>query len=358
MHTKSYGLDLLRIISSLLVFIPHIVISLSKDPALVKNSFIISILGVEIFFCLSGFLICKYGVSIIKSSKYMFLNSYVFVIRRVGRTWPAYFFALVSYIIFYRYYESEILYYILFLQNLNYPIVSETFFSVSWSICVEEIFYIIFPLLLCLTVLINRRYLKDYISSSLLIMITCFLIIIFVFFLRDNYNYAEWGSELRRVAVFRIDSIAFGGIGYFVFKYLKKITIVNITFFLLFPALLYFIYNQLNLYYENQNFTLVGIKNNLIFYIIYFFCLITIFLAEKIIYIKNNKLKKIISELANWSYPLYLMHILVIDLIKNLEIDNISINIILIFSLSFLISYLIRHYIEEPFIKIRPIFHK
>ena len=44
MHTKSYGLDLLRIISSLLVFIPHIVISLSKDPALVKNSFIISIL--------------------------------------------------------------------------------------------------------------------------------------------------------------------------------------------------------------------------------------------------------------------------------------------------------------------------
>ena len=97
MHTKSYGLDLLRIISSLLVFIPHIVISLSKDPALVKNSFIISILGVEIFFCLSGFLICKYGVSIIKSSKYMFLNSYVFVIRRVGRTWPAYFFALVSY---------------------------------------------------------------------------------------------------------------------------------------------------------------------------------------------------------------------------------------------------------------------
>ena len=44
--------------------------------------------------------------------------------------------------------------------------VSNTFFSVSWSICVEELFYIIFPTMLCIISLVLR---KKHINSKLLI---------------------------------------------------------------------------------------------------------------------------------------------------------------------------------------------
>ena len=93
--------------------------------------------------------------------------------------------------------------------------VSNTFFSVSWSICVEELFYIIFPSLLCI---INLVLIKKNIHSKLLIIFTCLIIILVIFFARINLNYNDWGNEVRRVSFFRIDAIAFGGLGYFFCK--------------------------------------------------------------------------------------------------------------------------------------------
>ena len=67
------------------------------------------------------------------------------------------------------------------------------------------------------------------------------------------------------------------------------------------------------------------------------------------IFIKNT-----ISELANWAYPLYLMHILIIDLVKNLNIQSLLINILLILFINLFTALIIRKYIELPFISIRP----
>ena len=164
---KSYGLDIIRIVAALLVFIPHIILSFSKDINYTNYAYMISTIGVELFFCLSGYLICKQGLYITNSKKYLIKNTFIFIKRRVLRTWPAYFFALISYIFFYRFFENEIIFYVFFLQNLFYPMVSNTFFSVSWSICVEELFYIIFPTLLCALALFLR---KKYIHPKLLIL--------------------------------------------------------------------------------------------------------------------------------------------------------------------------------------------
>ena len=84
-------------------------------------------------------------------------NTCIFISRRVLRTWPTYFFALLCYAFFYNYFEKEIIYYLFFIQNFFYPMVSSSFFAVSWSICVEELFYIIFPILLCLTIIIYKK---------------------------------------------------------------------------------------------------------------------------------------------------------------------------------------------------------
>ena len=77
--------------------------------------------------------------------------------------------------------------------------VSNTFFSVSWSICVEELFYIIFPILLCAIVFILR---KKQIQPKLLIIFTCLIIILVIFFVRINLIYNDWGGEIRRVCFF------------------------------------------------------------------------------------------------------------------------------------------------------------
>ena len=113
-----------------------------------------------------------------KKVKQFIKNTFVFIKRRVFRTWPAYFFALISYIFFYRYFENELIFYFFFLQNLFYPMVSNTFFSVSWSICVEELFYIIFPTVLCAITIILRT---KQIQPKLLIIFTCLIIILVVF---------------------------------------------------------------------------------------------------------------------------------------------------------------------------------
>ena len=75
---------------------------------------------------------------------------------------------------------------------------------------------------------------------------------------------------------------------------------------------------------------------------------------DRLFKVSNIYIKNIISELAYWSYPLYLMHILLIDLVKKIGVENIIINILMIFIINFLCAFLIRKYIELPFIKIRP----
>ena len=98
---KSFGLDIIRIIAAFLVFIPHLILNFSNNLDYTNIAYVISTIGVELFFCLSGYLICQQGLSISHSKKYLLKNTFIFIKRRVLRTWPAYFFALISYIFFY-----------------------------------------------------------------------------------------------------------------------------------------------------------------------------------------------------------------------------------------------------------------
>ena len=228
--------------------------------------------------------------------------------------------------------------------------VSNIFFSVSWSICVEELFYIIFPTLLCAVPILRTKQ----IQPKLLIIFTCLIIILVIFFARMNFSYNDWGSEMRRVSFFRLDAIAFGGISYFFFqkyinyKYLKLLVILLGTISFI------FVYYYFVLYLENKSFENLIVSSNLIFYFIYLFCISVIFLLDRTIKVTNIFTKNTISELANWAYPLYLMHILIIDLIKSLNINSLLINILLILFINFFTAHIIRKYLELPFIKIRP----
>ena len=107
--------------------------------------------GVDLFFCLSGFLV---GGIFIKQfnrkEKFEQKDFYNFWIRRWFRTLPNYYFILLVNIIVYWIWsggqlQSNIWKYFLFLQNLTY-LDSYRFFGESWSLTIEEWFYLSFPL--------------------------------------------------------------------------------------------------------------------------------------------------------------------------------------------------------------------
>jgi peptidoglycan/LPS O-acetylase OafA/YrhL len=137
---RNFGLDLLRAGAIAGVFIAHEV-TLSGIPAL--GAFLGS--GVELFFVLSGFLI---GRIYFRSSIQPEFSPWFFWRSRWLRTIPPYFAALGLYYLA----DRALLqppqpalpwYYCLFLQNY----LGMTGFGPSWSLCVEEHFYLLLPLL-------------------------------------------------------------------------------------------------------------------------------------------------------------------------------------------------------------------
>lgn len=200
MHLKEnrvFGLDLLRATAILMVVMAHYFASTSLR--------FCGVLGVELFFVLSGFLIGGILVRAFQKNGTTFRVLKEFWIRRWFRTIPNYIFFL-GILTLCSLGENSIDYkkwilYPVFLQNFAWPIGS--FFEVSWSLAVEEWFYLLFPGILWLV--IRKRGLS---LKSLLLVTLLFFII---------PPLARWGAseffrmdDLRKVTVLRLDAMMYG----------------------------------------------------------------------------------------------------------------------------------------------------
>lgn len=135
---RNLGLDVLRALAIAMVFIGHGV-SLHGLPILGELG-----TGVDLFFVLSGFLIGRIYFRSLQDNKFKLVE---FWQARWWRTLPPYFAALGLYALAMPYYSQEPVaaYYALFTQNF----VGMVGFNASWSLCVEEHFYLLFPLIGC-----------------------------------------------------------------------------------------------------------------------------------------------------------------------------------------------------------------
>lgn len=140
------GLDLVRSIAICLVLFLHAKDSISSMPVFLKGLFSRGWAGVDIFFVLSGFLIASQVIKE-KQAKPFVKKLKHFWVKRWFRTLPLYFTALFAYVVIKPLlgweFSDSILKYFFFLQNYFAP----KDFVQSWSLCIEEQFYIIFPLL-------------------------------------------------------------------------------------------------------------------------------------------------------------------------------------------------------------------
>ncbi len=128
---RNFGLDLLRAIAITSVFFAHGVTALDRFAV-----------GVDLFFVLSGFLIGRIYFKMQQAGKFNLLN---FWVARWWRTLPPYFAALGIFVLAEHWIPGNPIawYYAFFLQTF----LGMKGFGPSWSLCVEEHFYLTLPLL-------------------------------------------------------------------------------------------------------------------------------------------------------------------------------------------------------------------
>jgi peptidoglycan/LPS O-acetylase OafA/YrhL len=160
-------------------------------------------LGVELFFVLSGFLI---GGILARQAEDARLDVGRFWVRRWLRTLPNYYLFLLVNIALARWTEGswpDAGRYFVFLQNFAWP--QPLFFIESWSLAVEEIFYLVAPLLVLFAGRATRGRGNAVALVALAIAAATSVRIAYVV-LRDP----NWDLSLRMVSVVRMDAIAYG----------------------------------------------------------------------------------------------------------------------------------------------------
>ncbi|MDX1471442.1 MAG: acyltransferase family protein, partial [Flavobacteriaceae bacterium] len=173
-------------------------------------------LGVDLFFVLSGFLIGGLILRQIESGKTSFRHFLYFWIRRWFKTLPNYFLILfLNIVLLYYLYTPDIDgigKYFLFLQNFSSEMPD--FFTESWSLSIEEFSYLLGPFLIFLLLFFNVKNKKAVFLGVSIIVIAVGILNRYSFHLNQELsNYLDWSHNLRKVVIYRIDSIYYGFIG-------------------------------------------------------------------------------------------------------------------------------------------------
>lgn len=148
-----HGLNTLRAFAILYVFIFHYTILSKQQPEWLTSISSMGWVGVDLFFVLSGFLISSQLFDEIKETQHINLKH--FFTKRFFRIIPAFLVTVALYFLFPFFREKEALpplwKYLTFTQNIGLNIKDYGTFSHAWSLCVEEHFYLLLPLILILS---------------------------------------------------------------------------------------------------------------------------------------------------------------------------------------------------------------
>jgi peptidoglycan/LPS O-acetylase OafA/YrhL len=211
--SRVFGLDLLRAAAILMVICAHGFVVLYPHFGEVLGFFGHGgFYGVELFFVLSGFLIgqilIRTGTDLSQAG-----NVAVFYVRRWFRTLPLFFLFLIINVVFEHLFRAhpvgvrEALSHGFFLRNLT--AFQMTFFPESWSLAIEEWFYLLFPAALWLGLKIAKRFDAVFLSAAFSFL--AFSTIARMVTAPDPT--ATWTDEIRMVVIYRFDALMFGMLG-------------------------------------------------------------------------------------------------------------------------------------------------
>ncbi|WBV56388.1 acyltransferase [Chryseobacterium daecheongense] len=304
-HHRIFGLDILRCFAIITVIIDHGKFIFPQKIIKIHNY--IRFDGVSIFFVLSGFLIGGILIKQLETNKASFKLLLNFWIKRWFRTLPTYFLILSILVVCYNIQDpsfsfNKIKSYYLFCQNLFYP--TSEYFPESWSLSVEEWFYLIIPFLIFSLIVLLK------LSPKNSIIIIAFFTLSFVSFLRYYYPYMHGtlikAGDFHHQVVYRLDSMMYGIIGAYINYYYAKYWKMAATKLFVCGLLVFIIHRYI--YINNIFPSPIGLYNVVLEYSIISFgtLLLLPFLSnlEKVKY----KIANIVTILSLISYSMYLIH--------------------------------------------------
>jgi len=302
-------------------------------------------LGVDLFFVISGLLIG--GLLIKKYNQNENINLLKFILQRGFKIWPSYYsFIFIGSVIAYFFYKeidsnqiipiTDLKRYLFFYQNYT-GLPFHWSFDHVWSLCVEEHFYILLPILFILV----QRFFK---SSVVLFIFIIFTIIsgiafkiLMVFFTSSKDTYSATHN--------RIDALAWGVLLSFIIFYfgesLKKMKLRYVFFILGIAIFIIALYLEV---YNSSYF-----YQKIIFHSLLPFCFFLMLLG---LYYYDFTCLKILRIIAYYSYNWYLWHpLFVIFLIKYFGNSILGLTLYLI--ISFIFAILFTVIVEEKVLQKR-----
>ena len=194
---RKIGLDIPRAVAISLVLLSHFV----------KELDFLGIHGVELFFALSGFLIGDIlHRSLAATPRWSFREVRVFWLRRWWRTLPNYYLFFAVAVGFNLCFGglpnfTGLFPFLAFSQNLLD--VPTAFYGVSWSLCIEEWFYLLFPLSILLFTCLRGSRRNAFLFTTVLFLLLPPL-------LREHLFAAHDPATVRLITFARLDGIFYG----------------------------------------------------------------------------------------------------------------------------------------------------
>jgi len=344
---RNFGLDIARCAAVSMVLLSHSLgdIYSKKIPFLWYGVFI----GVELFFSLSGFLIGRILLDIFdRHSTHLSLKHISrFWLRRWLRTLPLYYILYLLFLFFYNQwiYPAHFNWRnLLFLQNIASP--PNGFYGESWSLSIEEWFYLGIPLLLYLAYVVFRKKIQGR-HDIIFISIVALIIIIQIIARLSCPDCTPWGCI---AVLFRFDAIAYGLSGAYIARFIPAMSRTRslwtmITGLLLCLAAAIIKFRLSDRAYTGQWYYPVNGAG-------------TILLIMGLYYFPFTKRYRAIVFTSKISYSIYLTHLtgIILPLVwftKDTALAGTLTLWVISLLLIFVLSYITYTCIEKPFMKLR-----
>ncbi|WP_375560147.1 acyltransferase family protein [Bernardetia sp. OM2101] len=333
------NLDLLRALAVMMVVFYHCCNLIGVPLWLWKWLEVLGSSSVELFCILSGFLIGSIYWE--ENDRVGEVNIRVFILRRIYRTVPMYYlFMVLAYIAVYVVREQEFSWtYLFFLQNYE---TEMPFYVISWTLCVEEHFYLLMPFLVWLFLRIPKK----------LTIISLIVLFIIPILLRLSFYDETIGLKFGYDVVashFRYESLLLGVV-------ISQILRYHETFFDRLIPYRYFIYAATFIIISSYVFLPTLLKAEIsitISGILYGLCLIVAVRGKPI----ALATKPLTYKIATSSYSTYLAHSLWLHvwiyIFDYVGATSVWIKVPIMFLWSFTIGYIVFRLLEKPIIRLR-----
>ncbi len=336
---RIFGLDLVRSISVCAVIYAH-------SGYEYIAGFRYGVIAIEYFFVMSGFLVGEMLIREFKDGS-NFKLLFNFWIKRWFRTIPLYYLILIIKIILTQpFIGFKVWPYFLFLQN---NIGGISFFAVSWTLVIEEWFYLIMPFVIFLFFKTGIHKQKFIIFSIVVVIAEIILRMAYVF-----YKDVPWGGIVGSFP-FRFDSFMIGVfVAFLKVDYKAIFDFISKKYMFLMITVLFSFYLILFSHYSGGELTSKVYWTRTIG-----FTLTSALLALQLPFLTNsyflnnisdtNLLKKVLTWLSLLSYPMYLIHLDIIRFVRHSHLFKSDIlNLTVSYTIILILSFLLIIFFHQP----------